>query len=147
MEDITLDDSDLEKGTDGLTASMKNNLKEAFNWMKIVAIISFCGMGLMVIFWLKAYSEMPSYATKKLAGPMIIMVVLGVGQFLLILTLLKASNAFKAFQTSSSSSDLEMAFKKQKQFWLATGIVAIIFAFFFLIGFAQAMTISNGRLF
>jgi magnesium-transporting ATPase (P-type) len=147
MEDITLDDSDLEKGTDGLTVSMKNNLKEAFNWMRIVSIISFIGMGLMVIFWLKTYSEIPSYAARQLAGPMVLFVVFGVGQVLLILTLLKASTAFKAFLTSGASADLELAFKKQKQFWLATGIVAIICAFFFLIGFAQVMSISNNRLF
>lgn len=143
MEEVTIDD-DLDGNVDdGLTGSMKANLKDAFNWMRIVAMISFGVLSMIVVLWFKMIAEVPGQVMSRMGGPIIFLVLILAGEVLLLLTLYKAGAAYKAYVSSNSKVDLEKAFLKQKQFWLATGILAIIGAFFFLIGFAQAISMSG----
>jgi uncharacterized membrane protein YidH (DUF202 family) len=141
MDDITIDD-DLGSENAGLTASMKANLSEAFKWMRTVAIIQFIFLGLGTLGMLFLLTNMP----RGFGGVLFVQLLVLGGMFMLILTLFKAATAYKAYSTSGSNADLEKAFLKQKQFWLASGIIMIVVAALYGI-MLLFMISSGGRMF
>lgn len=143
MDDVTLD-QEIDGAEEGLTGSMKANLKDAFSWMRTVAILSLIMSGILVLMMIWMFSVAPSRVAEDLAVALVFWVIFGVLQVFLMITLFKAGAAYKSFLQTNSASDLEMAFAKQKQFWLITGILAIIGTFFFVIGFFGFMTTVNG---
>ena len=146
MDDITIDD-DLGSENAGLTASMKANLGEAFKWMRTVAIIQFIFLGLGTIAMLFLLTNMPRGFGGGFGGVLFVQLLVLGGMFMLVLTLFKAATAYKSYTTSGSNADLEKAFLKQKQFWLASGIITIIFAALYGIAFLIMIASGGGRLF
>ena len=142
MDDLTLDEN-IDANGEGLTGSMKANLKDAFMWMRTVAILSLVMTGILVLMMMWMYSVARGRVAEELAVAMVFWVIFGGLQVFLMITLYKAGAAYKSFLATNSNSDLEMAFSKQKQFWLITGILVIIGTFFFVIGFFGFMSTVN----
>lgn len=140
MDDITIDD-DLGQndGNDGLTTSMKSNLKEGFNWMRITAIIQMVMLGMAVLAILYLLVGAPRGFGRTPTGPVFIMFLLLVGMFFLVITLYKAGDAYKKYSLNGNVQELETAFLKQKQYWTVLGILSIIGIFIYAIRFLQAL--------
>lgn len=142
MDDVTLDE-ELDAGTGELTGSMKANLKESFRWMRTVAVLTIVMTAVFMFMMLWVYSNSPRYVANDMVVGLVIMVIFGGFQVFLMITLNKAGNAYKSYLQTNSASDMEMAFAKQKQFWLIMGILSIIGAFFFVVGFLGFMSQVN----
>ena len=146
MQDEFTLDNDLGSVHDGLTSSMKENLKVSFNWMRVVSIISIVMIGVMILFYLFMFIRLSSIGVRGIGGAasgvVFMLLILG-GEIALLVQLLGAGNAYKKFSETGDKALLELAFKKQKSFWLVTGILAIIGSVFFLIGMLSWVTLLN----
>jgi cbb3-type cytochrome oxidase subunit 1 len=146
MEELdgTLDDDLSADQGQGLSENMKNNLSSSFSWMRTVAYVTLGMLGLLTIMYIRMYTIAPPFVRDDLTGPILIFVViLGLEIYILSL-LIQASNAFKSYTETKSQQQLELAFAKQKSFWNITGVLAIIGAALFLIGFIQLMSEMGG---
>lgn len=138
MDDITIDD-DLGQGesSDGLTTSMKSNLKEGFNWMRITAIIQMVVLALAVLGMLFVVANAQGGFGRTSSAPVFLVFLLLIGVFFLVFTLYKAGDAYKRYSLNGNVKELETAFLKQKQYWTVLGILSIIGIFIYAIRFLQ----------
>lgn len=148
MEDITPIDDHMDGDNSGLSSNMKNNLLEAFKWMRIVSIIQFVFLGLAalsIINLLIRLAGIPSYYRGNMQTQMLlVLLILGVG-FFLAFTLFKAGNSYKKYAESGDRAEMEMAFDKQRLFWVVSGILTIIVGAIYLILFLT--TLGKGGIF
>lgn len=140
MDDTTIDD-DLgnEEGSDGLTSSMKSNLKEGFNWMRITAIIQMVVIGLAVLGMLFLLAEGPRSFGRSPSAPLFLIFLVLIGTSFLVITLYRAGDAYKKYTLNGNKQELETAFLRQKQYWTVVGILSIIGIFIYAIRFLQML--------
>jgi len=124
----TLDENNFGKNEISATAI---KYLRGTGWMKFIGILGIIGSilgGLSILFvfiLLFANGRMEELVAMYLFMMVLAIGILGVYAYA-SLQLFQAANYYELYVAAGKSSDLEMAFKKQRQFWLIVVVITIV---------------------